>query len=98
MSSKPVLFILGGHGKVALQLIKPASSKYQVRAVIRNASQSSDIEKLGGEAVVQSLADSSVQDFAKLLKPAQYVVWLVTREFLASGWTMCRSAGAGGKG
>jgi len=84
----PTTLIFGGSGKVAQHLTKllvAAKPPHKVYSVIRNPDQASDIKSLGGEPVIQSIEESSVDDFVATLK--QYkpdaVVW---------------SAGAGGKG
>jgi len=84
----PTTLIFGGSGKVAQHLTKllvGASPPHKVYSVIRNPGQSSEIKGLGAEPVIQSIEDSSIDDFVATLQKYKpdAVVW---------------SAGAGGKG
>lgn len=84
----PTTLIFGGSGKVAQHLTKllvAAKPPHKVYSVIRNPDHSSDIKGLGAEPVIQSIEDSSVEDFVATLQKYKpdAVVW---------------SAGAGGKG
>lgn len=80
------ILILGGSGKVALNLTKLLTSRGDtVHSLVRNPEQVSTLTSLGAKPFIQSLDDSSVSDLAATLahlKP-DVVVW---------------SAGAGGKG
>ncbi|EIN05178.1 NAD(P)-binding protein [Punctularia strigosozonata HHB-11173 SS5] len=79
--------IVGGHGKVSLRLTKllAGAQKYSVTSIIRDATQASDILAAdpSATAVVLSLEDSPVSEFAETFQGQDVVVW---------------SAGAGGKG
>ncbi|PWY98279.1 NAD(P)-binding protein [Testicularia cyperi] len=91
MASKPIsIFIVGGHGKVALQFTKQAASRgHKVFSMIRQPEHASDLPT-GSSAdpvqpVVASLEQSSVSDLASLFQKHSPQVILF-------------SAGAGGKG
>jgi len=84
--SKTLIF--GGSGKVAQHLTKllvSAKPPHQVYSVIRNQEQYGNIKQLGAEPILQSIEESSVDDFVSTLQKHNIdtVVW---------------SAGAGGKG
>ena len=68
----PTTLIIGGHGKVARQLTRvlrqERKPQHTVVSLIRNATQSSTIESLGGEPLIHSLEDSSVSDLAGVIK------------------------------
>ncbi|RLZ02952.1 NAD-dependent dehydratase [Kocuria tytonicola] len=74
--------IIGGHGKVALQLNRLLSEQGEsVRAVIRKQEQSRDIEDTGATPVVADVQDMDVAALTELFRGQDTVVW---------------SAGAGG--
>ncbi|KAJ9632090.1 hypothetical protein H2203_000491 [Taxawa tesnikishii (nom. ined.)] len=80
----PTALILGGSGKVARHLTSQLVKKsYTVHSIIRNPSQSGDLESLGARPIVQSIEDSSVADLASTIKKTSpnVIIW---------------SAGAGG--
>lgn len=83
------IFVIGGHGRVALQFTRLASQAgHTVISQIRNASHSSDLPNPGPgkvEALVESLEDLSVSQLANLFKEQNPNVSLF-------------AAGAGGKG
>ncbi|KAK3678708.1 hypothetical protein LTR78_001161 [Recurvomyces mirabilis] len=84
MTSTFLLF--GGSGKVARHITKIlASEGHTVHSIIRSPDQKPEIEALGGKPIVQSIEESTVQDFTKTIKDtkASIIIW---------------SAGAGGKG
>lgn len=89
MSSPLRIFIIGGHGKVALHLTRAASQAgHTVISQIRNAAHASDLPSPGPgkvEPLVENLEDLSASQLAQLItkhKPNVVVF----------------SAGAGGKG
>ncbi|MDO4918170.1 SDR family oxidoreductase [Kocuria sp.] len=74
--------IIGGHGKVALQLARLLSTQGEtVNAVIRKEEQAQDIENTGATPVVADVQDMDVAALTELLSGQETVVW---------------SAGAGG--
>ena len=74
--------IIGGHGKVALQLNRLLSEQGEtVRAVIRKPEQSQDIEDTGATPVVADVQSMDVAALTELFRGQDTVVW---------------SAGAGG--
>jgi hypothetical protein len=75
-ATRPTLILFGGHGKVALEFTK-LNKRFNIRSVIRNEAHAGEISALKAEPVVQSLEDSTVDDFKRLLKGAEYVVWCV---------------------
>jgi nucleoside-diphosphate-sugar epimerase len=78
------ILLFGGSGKVARHITRLfAAEGHIVHSIIRNPDQKTDIEALGGKPIVQSIEDSSVDDFAKTITDtkASTVIW---------------SAGAGG--
>lgn len=83
------IFIIGGHGKVALHFTRLASQAgHTVISQIRNASHSSDLPNPGPgkvEPLVESLEDLTVSQLAKLFKDQNPNVIVF-------------AAGAGGKG
>ena len=68
----PNTFIIGGHGKVARQLIlvlrEEVKPRHTVISMIRNESQADEIRKLGGEPLVHSLEETSSSELAKVIK------------------------------
>ncbi len=74
--------IIGGHGKVALQLAKDlAANGHQVSSLFRNPDHVSEVAATGAEPVVADDEKLDAQEFAGLLRRHDAVVW---------------SAGAGG--
>lgn len=74
--------IIGGHGKVALQLSRLLSSQGDtVNAVIRKEEQSQDVQDAGANPVVADVQEMDVAALSELLAGQDAVVW---------------SAGAGG--
>ena len=74
--------IIGGHGKVALQLSRLLSTQGDtVRSVIRKEEQSEDVENTGATPVVADVQSLDVAALTELLSGQDAVVW---------------SAGAGG--
>ncbi|MDN5632228.1 SDR family oxidoreductase [Glutamicibacter protophormiae] len=74
--------IIGGHGKVALQLSRLLSTQGDtVRSVIRKEEQSEDVENTGATPVVADVQSMDVAALTDLLSGQDAVVW---------------SAGAGG--
>ncbi|RKQ34884.1 SDR family oxidoreductase [Kocuria tytonis] len=74
--------IIGGHGKVALQLCRLLSTQGEtVNAVIRKEEQSQDVENTGATPVVADVQDMDVAAMTELFSGQDAVVW---------------SAGAGG--
>ncbi|KAI9663493.1 MAG: hypothetical protein M1831_002502 [Alyxoria varia] len=77
----PSTLILGGSGKVARHLTRilvgEISPAHTVHSIIRNPSQSPEIESLGGKPVVQSIEDSSASDLAATMSSVRpdAVVW-----------------------
>lgn len=72
------ILLIGGNGQLARHITKRFSSKgITVHSVIRNQNQVSELTSLGASPIVQSVEDSSVSDFVKLiknLKPST-VIW-----------------------
>ncbi|MBD2761710.1 SDR family oxidoreductase [Kocuria sp. cx-116] len=76
------IMIIGGHGKVALQLSQILSGDgHRVNSVIRSESQIQDVEDRGATAVVADVEKLDTDGFKELLAGQDAVVW---------------SAGAGG--
>jgi uncharacterized protein YbjT (DUF2867 family) len=74
--------IIGGHGKVALQLERLLAARGdEVEAIIRDAGHSADVEATGARPVVADIEQLDVDGIATLLLDHDAVVW---------------SAGAGG--
>lgn len=76
MSGNVILF--GGSGKVARHLTRILTGEgYAVHSVIRNPDQKSDIEKLGGKPIVQSIEESTVDDLARTITDvkANTIIW-----------------------
>jgi len=74
--------IIGGHGKIALQLAKLLNSQgHQVRSLFRNEDHVPDVAATGAEPVVADVEHLDVPAMAELLSGVDVVVW---------------SAGAGG--
>jgi len=67
------IFIVGGHGKIALRFERLASQAgHSVRAMARNPDHSGDIEATGAEPVV---ADIETDDITGVVKGADVVVF-----------------------
>jgi len=78
----PRILIIGGHGKIALQLATLLTGQgTAVTAVIRNAGQSDDVAATGAQPLVLDVEQASVADLAAAFAGHDAVVW---------------SAGAGG--
>ncbi|KAK5122613.1 hypothetical protein LTR85_003876 [Meristemomyces frigidus] len=80
--------IFGGSGKCARHITRLlAAEGHTVHSVIRNPDQRPDIEGLGGEPIVQSIEESSVDDLANTItsSKASTVLW-------------CAGAGGGSPG
>ena len=76
------IMIIGGHGKVALQLSQILSGDgHRVNSVIRSESQIQDVEDRGASAVIADVEKLDTDGFKELLAGQDAVVW---------------SAGAGG--
>lgn len=76
MATNVVLF--GGSGKVARHVTRMlAAEGHNVHSIIRNPTQKSDIESLGGKPIVQSIEESSVDDMARTITEtkASTVIW-----------------------
>ncbi|MFZ3416552.1 SDR family oxidoreductase [Arthrobacter sp. 3Tela_A] len=74
--------IIGGHGKVALQLAKDlAANGHQVSSLFRNPDHVSEVAATGADPVVADVEKLGAQEIAELLGGHDAVVW---------------SAGAGG--
>ena len=68
--------IIGGHGKVALQLTKILTrGGHQVSSVIRNPDHVADVEAAGATPVVADVAELSVEQMADILREHAGVVW-----------------------
>jgi nucleoside-diphosphate-sugar epimerase len=78
------VLLIGGNGSLSRTITKRFSLKgIAVHSIIRNPNQISDLKLLGASPIVQSVEDSSVSDFVKIIKDVKpgVVIW---------------SAGAGG--
>ncbi len=74
----PNTLIFGGSGKVARHITRMlAAQNHNVYSLIRKDSQKTEIEQLGGRPIVQSIEDSTVDDFVKTIKDTQAstVIW-----------------------
>ena len=72
------ILLIGGNGLLARHITKRFSSKgVAVHSVIRNPNQVSYLETLGALPIVQSVEDSNVSDFVKLIKDVKpsVVIW-----------------------
>ena len=68
--------IIGGHGKVALQLSRLLSTQgVTVRSVIRKQEQSQDVENTGATPVVSDVQDMDVAALTELFRGQETVVW-----------------------
>ncbi|KAK7062538.1 hypothetical protein VNI00_000026 [Paramarasmius palmivorus] len=82
------ILLLGGHGKVALEMTKLlAARKHIVTSVIRNPDHAEEIRSLGDaqfiKPLVASIEDTDEESAKKLMDGIDWIIW---------------SAGAGGKG
>ncbi|WP_151549511.1 MULTISPECIES: SDR family oxidoreductase [Corynebacterium] len=78
------IVIIGGHGKIALELASILSERGDsVTALIRNPDHAADVEAAGAHPVVVDVEESSIAELTAALRGADAVVW---------------SAGAGGSG
>lgn len=70
------IIIIGGHGKVA-QLLEPqlVQAGHRVRAVIRSADQSTDIEATGAIPEVTDIETLDADGWDRLLEDADAVIW-----------------------
>jgi uncharacterized protein YbjT (DUF2867 family) len=67
------IFVVGGHGKIALRLEQLATGAgHRMRALARNPDHRDDIEKTGAEAVISDLESD---DITSLVKGADVVVF-----------------------
>jgi uncharacterized protein YbjT (DUF2867 family) len=74
--------IIGGHGKVALELIpRLVAANHEVRAIIRNPAHAAAVSKAGAEPSVFDIEHADAEAIAGMLRGFDAVVW---------------SAGAGG--
>ncbi len=74
--------IIGGHGKVALQLARILSDEgHTVTSLIRNAAHAADVTASGASPVILDVEQSTTAEIAAVLRGSDAVVW---------------SAGAGG--
>lgn len=77
--ASPSVLIFGGSGKVARHITRLLAQKenHTVHSIIRKAEQKPSITELGGNPIVQSIEDSSVQDMAATIKStsASAVIW-----------------------
>jgi uncharacterized protein YbjT (DUF2867 family) len=68
--------IIGGHGKVALQLTKILTKGgHQVSSVIRNKDHAADVEAAGATPVIADVAELSVEQMADIFREHAGVVW-----------------------
>ncbi|QIW96354.1 hypothetical protein AMS68_001872 [Peltaster fructicola] len=70
--------IFGGSGKCARHITRLlAAEGATVHSIIRNPDQRTEIEKLGGKPIVQSIEDTNVDDMAKTItdSKATTVIW-----------------------
>ena len=72
------ILLIGGNGLLARHITKRFTSKgIIVHSVVRNPNQVSDLKALGALPIVQSVEDSSVFDFVRLIKDVkpEVVIW-----------------------
>ncbi|KAK4983945.1 hypothetical protein LTR50_006897 [Elasticomyces elasticus] len=70
--------IFGGSGKCARHITRLlVSSSYTVHSIIRSPSQTSELESLGAKPIVQSIEESSIDDFVSTIKSTNpsVVIW-----------------------
>ena len=67
-----------------------AADGYNVHCVIRNPDQKGDVEKLGGNPVLQSIEEASVEDMANTITQAKAttVIWSAGT-YIRSQTTVC---------
>ncbi|TKA78184.1 hypothetical protein B0A49_01310 [Cryomyces minteri] len=74
----PTALVFGGSGKTARHITRILVSKsYAVHSIIRNPSQTPDLESLGAKSIVQSIEEASVQDLVKTIRAVSpsVVIW-----------------------
>lgn len=77
----PTVLIVGGHGKVALEitkiLIAEKEPAYSVYSLIRNPDQSGELQKLGTQPIVQDVEKATVPELLGTLSRTKpdVVVW-----------------------
>ena len=72
------ILLIGGNGLLARTVTQQFASKgIAVHSVIRNPNQVSELKNLGAMPIVQSVEDSSVSDFVKIIKDIKpgVVIW-----------------------
>ncbi|MGB3440402.1 MAG: SDR family oxidoreductase [Actinophytocola sp.] len=70
------IVIVGGHGKVALRLVRRLADRGDsVVGIVRNPRHVDDIRRAGGEAVVLDLEQATVDEVAKTLAGADAAVF-----------------------
>lgn len=69
------IVIAGGHGKIALRLIRLLSSEHEVVGLIRNPDHSADVEAAGGRAAVLDLETADLAAVADVLDGADAAVF-----------------------
>ena len=77
-SNMSSVLLIGGNGLLARTVTKRFSSKgITVHSVIRNQNQVSELKALGASPIVQSVEESSISDFVRLLKDVRpsVVIW-----------------------
>lgn len=70
--------IFGGSGKVARHITRLLAAEGQtVHSIIRNPDQRAEIEKIGGTPIVQSIEDSTTEDFVKTIQSTKpnTIIW-----------------------
>ncbi|KAF2216166.1 hypothetical protein CERZMDRAFT_93465 [Cercospora zeae-maydis SCOH1-5] len=70
--------IFGGSGKVARHITSLlTTSGNTVHSIIRNPAQIPSIQSLGGHAIVQSIEDSSIEDFVRTIQSTSpnTIIW-----------------------
>ena len=72
------ILLIGGNGLLARHITKRFSSKgVTVHSVVRNPNQVPELKVLGASPIVQSVEDSSVSDFVRLIKDVKpgVIIW-----------------------
>ena len=72
------ILLIGGNGLLARHITKRFSSKgVTVHSVVRNPNQVPELKVLGASPIVQSVKDSSVSDFVRLIKDVKpgVIIW-----------------------
>jgi nucleoside-diphosphate-sugar epimerase len=86
MSKSTRYVLLGGHGKVALQITRIATQSpynWQIDSIHRSPAHDKDIQDVGGNPITLDIEKSSTDELVEKFKGADGIIW---------------SAGAGGKG